>query len=787
MAMMNTNAPRLVDQGLAVPYVVAVWMGMPKDEIRAGLRNGTVAPPVGEAADWLPAEGETPAAQETSSGAPVHSAATTLSGASNAVSLTSTPFDTVSLTSTPLSAMSNALGPGSGFPLPPRPRALPSVGATTANTIEAANDPVAAITIDRDAVHGWLSALDPDLITAAFDAIWERAGTDDSLRANRIFGYLGRTLLGDDFTAASASATPEATNTAHAALTEFVADPDHRLRVVDLSGKNGAELAQLARNDLGYRYALAELDSIALCGNRALFAAHNANGKLDRFNGDTGEVQISDAWLADRAKFLAWKLAADDGQQTTIDGEQSWSFVDRAVKDTSGSALEIELVAANGETLRHQVIFGTDDAEVITGRSGTDRIYGGGGDDVLRGGAGADRIEGGQGDDLVMGSAGADELFGNQGDDEIDGSSGADRLSGGGGTDTLTGGRGNDRLEGGEGNDTYVIDAGDGVDTIVDADGLGSIMLDGAALTGVAQNADGLWISADGRVEFAFSGEAEEGGVLTIRAFDGGADHDGRPANVIRLRDWHNGDLGIALGDGSAGALAQSEFASDSAEDERTDDVTEAGRFAAGYDAQARTVIGESEVWSRPATPDGALGDAGYSSSLGEEPIAIEQLAEPDAPVATSAQVESAALDTAVSSTSEGVVSDTDVSSPSEELDFDAALAELLGTVDRNAFNATATGVDLQTVSRAVEAFSGVLEPPDISAISYPSFARASIGVSADDIADALAADGDGELALLEPPIALDARMFGTGREISAPLPIRSLPTSGIRLLRDSG
>nr|MBA3777080.1 hypothetical protein [Betaproteobacteria bacterium] len=636
-------------------------------------------------------------------------------------------------------------------------------------------------------VHGWLSALDPDLTTAAFDAIWERAGTDDSLRANRIFGYLGRTLLGGDFSADSASANPETTNAAHAALTEFVADQDHRARVVDLSGKDGAELAQLARTDLGYRYALAELDSIALCGNRTLFATRNSNGELDRFNADTGEAQISDAWLADRAKFLAWKLASDNGQETTIDGEQSWSFVDRAAKDASGSPLEIELRAANGGRLRHQVIFGAHHPEVITGRSGTDRIYGGGGDDVLRGGAGADRIEGGQGADLVMGSAGNDELFGNQGDDELDAGSGADRLSGGGGADTLTGGRGDDRMDGGEGNDTYVLDAGDGVDTIVDADGLGSILVDGGALTGATERDDGVWTSADGRVEFAFVGETEEGGVLTIRAFDAGADHDARPANVIRLRDWHNGDLGIALGDGSAGVLAQSESAFDSAEDERVNDPVEAGRFATDYDAPARVVVGESEAWYRPAIPDGARDHAEYSSSLGEEQVAIEELAERDALMATSTRVESNTSDTDVWSPSESVASDTAASPPSEELDFDAALAELLGAADRNTFSATSTGVDLLAVSRAIEAFSGVLEPPDIALISNRSFTGDPIGVSENDIADALAADSAGDLALLEPPIALDLRIFGTGREMPAPLPLQSLPTSGIRGLRDGG
>ncbi len=93
---------------------------------------------------------------------------------------------------------------------------------------------------------------------------------------------------------------------------------------------DGATLADLARTDVGYRYALAQLDSVALTGNRALFAGANVDGVLDRFDPDSGEVQLSDAWLADRGKFLAWKMAGDAGQSLGIDGDQNWTFIDRS-------------------------------------------------------------------------------------------------------------------------------------------------------------------------------------------------------------------------------------------------------------------------------------------------------------------------------------------------------------------------------------------------------------------------------------------------------------------------
>jgi hypothetical protein len=76
--------------------------------------------------------------------------------------------------------------------------------------------------------------------------------------------------------------------------------------------------------------------------------------------------------------------------------------------------------------------------------------------------------------------------FGNDGANPLTGTDNklADRLYGGAGDDTLDGKGGNDYLEGGSGSDTYIIAANSGTDTILDADGQGSVQLAGRSLNG---------------------------------------------------------------------------------------------------------------------------------------------------------------------------------------------------------------------------------------------------------------------------------------------------------------
>jgi Ca2+-binding RTX toxin-like protein len=387
--------------------------------------------------------------------------------------------------------------------------------ATPPDPIDPVPEP--ASNVDRERVGAWFKALDPDLSDAGFEAIWSKAGATDLERAAKLASRLSGLLLeqhGDNDAAA---------------LDDYFASGSHRASVVDLAGKTGEELAVLGKTDIGVRYALAHLDSFALTGNRALFANANADSSLDRFDGDTGEALLSDAWLRDRGRFVAWKLREDSGEPMAIAGDQDWTFVDRGVKGAGGQPLELEIRTGAADAGRNQVVFGTAEDEVFKGVGGSDRIYAGAGDDVLRGGRGGDHLEGGDGDDLVMGGAGNDEVLGGRGNDELDGGSGLDRL------------------EGGSGDDTYVIAAGDGADTILDADGVGTIELDGNALHGTMQGSGGKWVSDDGKLEFTFEGNLDAGGTLTISAFTESADHDGPAGNTITVNDWKNGDLGITL------------------------------------------------------------------------------------------------------------------------------------------------------------------------------------------------------------------------------------------------
>ena len=615
------------------PFAVAAWLDMSPEAIRAGLVDGSIAPPPGAMSDWAPPR---------------------------SITLLSRAGDT------PLA--NNGIVEDVSVPL------------------------------SRSQVCGLLRALDPALTDAVFDEIWHRAGDSDRARAKGLTAYLSRTLLGAPSAQQGGAIAPSTTE-----LTAFTSDPAHRARVVDLAGMDGATLADRARADVGYRYALAQLDSFALVGNRALFAGANIDSRLDRFDPDTGEVQLSDAWLADRGKFLAWKMAGDAGRTLGIDGDQNWTFVDRSNLGDDGQPITTQLTGSAGNAKDNQVVFGAESGESIKGSTGTDRIYGGGGDDVLRGAGGADHLEGGQGDDIVSGGSGNDELAGNQGDDDLDGGRGADALDGGSGDDTLTGGRGDDALAGGDGVDAYVIDAGDGTDTISDSDGLGTIALDDETLTGATLSEDGTWTSADGRLEYSFDGELAGEGTLTIRAFEAGADHSGTPNNVVEVDNWHNGDLGITLDN-----------------DESTAPLSDAQDGLGTY-IEPQIIADDIPFGGidlpTPATGaalDGEAALSGAGASVGNE-------------AGTTITPEPAAIAPILDDAAANMASDVD-----------DAISQLLAPPD-NAFAA----LDPARVQNAVASFIGVLAPPDIPFAGANSDDTGN-AVSIADVTGALADDAGG-------------------------------------------
>lgn len=576
-----------------------------------------------------------------------------------------------------------AAGLAAGTILPAGGTADNSAGTGTASltAANAGQNESVAPAASRAQVDGWLRALDPSITSETLSAIWQGAGTSDAARGATLRAYLSSTLLGEP------AADTES-------LDAFTADAAHRTHVVSLAGMSGTDIAELARTDIGYRHALTTMQPIALTGNRGLFAHANAGGALDRFDPDTGEQVVSDAWTEDRAKLLAWRTQGTAEQ--VVAGREDWSFIDHTQQDANGEPAVFELDTGVDGAGRNQVIFGNATNELLEGVAGTDRMYAGDGNDVLRGGDGGDHLEGGRGDDLVLGGSGSDDLLGDQGNDELDGGRGTDRLVGGSGDDTLIGGRGNDRLEGGVGRDTYVLDDGDGTDTIVDADGLGAIEVDGTEIGGTMEaGSDGGWQSADGAFEFSVTGDTATGGTLTIRSSTQAQGDGTQPGNVVEVRNWKNGDLGITL----------------------------AGTPAGNPQAQGEAGNGSSADSSESVSDAVGWGD--------------------QAPVGSAADGESVVAEAAVASAS------TDNAWLADASASDAALQEALAAIFGDVSMDFAT-VQPTKLEEAMQSFNGVLAMPDVGAAALAgAFASSDAAVSAHDYADAIAGFdvGDAEAA----------------------------------------
>jgi len=108
-----------------------------------------------------------------------------------------------------------------------------------------------------------------------------------------------------------------------------------------------------------------------------------------------------------------------------------------------------------------------------------------------------------------------DLIFGESGDDELWGGDGRDVLYGGADVDFLIGGLGDDYLDGGTGEDVYYYYAGNGHDTIQDADNLGRLIYIDSAnvyhiLPGGRQIVDGsaLYEGTDASVQYRYDSAA---------------------------------------------------------------------------------------------------------------------------------------------------------------------------------------------------------------------------------------------------------------------------------------
>ncbi len=263
----------------------------------------------------------------------------------------------------------------------------------------------------------------------------------------------------------------------------------------------------LARNEIAYRYALVNGNPFAVLG--ADYSVFNQDGALDIYNPATGQGQLSNRYLADRAEFLACLIKANLMDTTDVGGD--------------GPPILFTDIGTNGENI-----------SVSSGTRGSLL-------DQARYTFGSPRI------DTLAGSSNDDRLYGMNGNDTLLGFGGDDYLEGGVGNDSLNGGNGNDVLNGGEGEDTYHFQLGGGQDTVIDSDGKGKILVadtKGNLLEVVAGefvqsgSNSNQWTNASGTVTLTHGASW----VLTLS--------DG--STITLGETFNSGDLGIDLVDADA-------------------------------------------------------------------------------------------------------------------------------------------------------------------------------------------------------------------------------------------
>lgn len=226
--------------------------------------------------------------------------------------------------------------------------------------------------------------------------------------------------------------------------------------------------AALRTAELGYRpdtkriVMLSTDSSFHQAGDFASAGPNNGDTVLDGTPAGTGEdypelAQVAAALVANDI-FPVFSVTA--AQKTRYDDLVDSLGTGAVVVLTSNSdnfsdAVRLAIAKACGEVTQE----GTELEDELEGTEIEDGIYGLGGDDIIRGLAGDDVVDGGSGDDSLRGGRGADDIRGGSGDDA---------LFGGGGADVLKGGIGVDRMTGGGGDDVFIVNPGDGAETITD-------------------------------------------------------------------------------------------------------------------------------------------------------------------------------------------------------------------------------------------------------------------------------------------------------------------------------
>ncbi|WP_448874515.1 putative Ig domain-containing protein, partial [Desulfobulbus propionicus] len=375
--------------------------------------------------------------------------------------------------------------------------------------------------VDALGVQALMEKLNPDLTLPETGILLQAASADPGLSEESLINALSVLLLekstavpivNGDASSNRFSPPPFDSRTSlHQRLIELetaIDSQNQNLTLVSLASFSRSEIESSARNDIPYRYALVHLTPFAILG--AEYSRFNQNGELDLHNPATGEGQLTNLYLSYRSEMLSFLI-----QKNIHDGynDSNIHFLDIA----SG-----ENVVRPGLDFvpEKKVVFGSEQGEVLEGQKASAAHP-------------------------YIGENFNDALFGGGGSDRLYGYGGSDYLEGGTGQDILAGGVDNDILIGGSGIDTYVINDGDGQDTIIDQ-GQNTLKINGEIFTGVFIREEGTdsytFTSDDGTAARTYTLTFHSPGTLTIDESTSLVF-----ANQTSAEDFADGQFGLTL------------------------------------------------------------------------------------------------------------------------------------------------------------------------------------------------------------------------------------------------
>ena len=185
---------------------------------------------------------------------------------------------------------------------------------------------------DALAVYSMLSQIDSSLTTSSFKAILGAAmlGTAASLEriVDAVEKFLGINSVNMPIGNLNRDSLYQAL---YAINTELNSGPQPQRSIVSLVALNAADLQSAASNPdgLATRYALKELNPFAIIGDDSLYTKFNTNHELDLYDTATGQGNLTEDWLQNRASMLTYVIAANLADTSRVENlalQNDWYY-----------------------------------------------------------------------------------------------------------------------------------------------------------------------------------------------------------------------------------------------------------------------------------------------------------------------------------------------------------------------------------------------------------------------------------------------------------------------------